>query len=288
MIVLIVGNRFGSSFTEDCKHSITQAEHDAAFVSSLPIFAFIDEKVLHDHEIYRKVLEKHHGSPVEQKQLLAQIPFASQTDIRVFHFIDDIIRKVVNNGYFPFKNFQDIETSLKKQWSGMLFDFLKERKEKNTNQNMLNLLSQIEIATEKVEKIVGLLAEKTIPQDIVSLRSIDYVANEKRLHLVLMQIWNAFVLDAKATRILKRLPKEEIVKLRKILIEGGDIIDHNSLRKLLQRIGVVEHNRHFMHYLIDVRILELRKISEKNKILTDYIDKAIFETLFISVQNSKD
>lgn len=283
LVVLLVGNRFGSSFVEAPAHSVTQAEHDAAYLSSLPIFAFVDEKVLHDHAIYRNVVDKHRENQAEQDRLLSSIPFASKTDLRVFRFIDDIARKVVNNAYFPFRNFQDIEIVLKKQWAGMLFDFLSERKQRNSNQNIISLLSQIEIANDKVERIVGLLASKTIPPaDQENLKSIEFVANEKRLNLVLLQIWQSFDLNAEALENAKDLKKGDVALLRELLLdrENNDKLII-TLTETLQKLCLAKPKSYYVHYLIDIRLNELREICKRYEITPEMAEHAIRETLLL-------
>jgi hypothetical protein len=281
LVILLVGNRFGTPFIEAPTRSITQAEHDAAFFASLPIFAFIDEKVLHDHIIYRNVIEKHRGDEKEQNRILSGIPFASQTDLRVFTFIDDISRKVVNNSYFPFKNFQDIESSLKKQWAGMLFDFLSERKQRKSNEKIINLLSHIEIANEKVEQIVALLAAKTMSQeDQKNILTIENTANEKRLTFIMLQVWQSFNLNADAANKAKEIHKDKIVIIRELLLDK----EINSktmiaLTKLLQELGITRKDTFYVHYLVEVRINELRVICKKHSVSNHLIEQAIRDSL---------
>lgn len=94
MVVLIVGNKFGTEFITKNDKSVTQVEHETAHSEDLPIFAFIDEHVLHDYNIYLNVKRQNINKPQVIQEKISQIPFASNVDARVFKFIDSINEKI--------------------------------------------------------------------------------------------------------------------------------------------------------------------------------------------------
>lgn len=290
MVVLLVGNKFGSEFTEDRTRSITQAEHDQAFLSRLPIFAFIQERVLHDHTIYKRICDEHRDDKEKIETLLSEIPFGAQTDLKVFPFIDDISKKVANNAYFPFKDFSDIENVLKKQWAGMLFDFLRERRDAKANQSIVHLLTQIEIASTKVEGVVDLLAANAVPTaSQADLKQIEYTANEKRLHLVLSQIWQSFSLSGDTKAQLESIETVEWTKIYEMLMESPiDIELCILLTGALQDSGIINPNSHYVHYLIDIRLSELREICKRYEIDRGETLQAIKDTLVVAIQKAQE
>ena len=60
----------------------------------------------------------------------------------------------VNNGFFPFDFARDISDILRKQWAGMLYDFLTQRQSTSQLATATTLLKNISIAGEKVEELV--------------------------------------------------------------------------------------------------------------------------------------
>ena len=82
MVILIVGNKFGSEFVSSPDKSITQVEHDTAYLSTIPIFAFIEHRVLHDYSTYRRLMAQDKVEGNEPDILLSKIPFGSQADIK--------------------------------------------------------------------------------------------------------------------------------------------------------------------------------------------------------------
>jgi len=146
VLLLIIGSRYGgtalptavdlvdidslrafSSSTEllDKKEyiSITQLEVLKAIESKIPIYTFVDTKVLHDHLVY----EKNKG-----KTILEEIDFPSIEDKNtakyIFEFINFLRHRTENNSISGFAKMDDIESHLRKQWSGLFQLLLFERR----------------------------------------------------------------------------------------------------------------------------------------------------------------
>jgi len=284
MVVLVVGNKFGSEYVLNSKKSITQTEHDTAYISTIPIFSFIDQKVLHDYSIYRKVIEQSKDKTNEEiKNLINSIPFNSQPDIRVFSFIDDICSKQKNNAYFPFQNFKDIRDTLKKQWAGMVFDFLNQKRTTQADNKIINLLSQVEIASDKIENIVELIAKNTLTGEAKdSLQLIDNTATNKRLNAILYEIWDSFKFNKENINRAKNITTEEINKIIEVLNEIPESEEKHStakLQKILQEIGLLEKNSYYMHYKSKYRIGEFVETCERSKLKEKDVSEAIKYTL---------
>lgn len=136
MLVLIIGARFGgeaipSVFADidieavkasstrtsllegQHKFSITQMEVLKAVESSVPVYAFVDDRVLHDHLVYEK--NKHNADVMSQ----LQFPSIQRNDTAryIFEFINFLTHQNVNNSITSFTRLQDIREHLGSQWS---------------------------------------------------------------------------------------------------------------------------------------------------------------------------
>ena len=149
MFVLIIGGRFGGSYKSDPKKSIVNAEYLTAKEESIPVFTFVKKNVHADHHVYISN---------RQTKVLSQIHFPSidnqEHALRIFEFIDKVKASPVNNGYFAFEFARDIATLLRKQWSGMFFDFLQKRDASNQLSTTTSLIKNVSLAGEKVEELL--------------------------------------------------------------------------------------------------------------------------------------
>jgi hypothetical protein len=136
MVLLIIGSRFGGVAVPTAfanidfaaleplstkagvlenkeKLSITQLEVLKAVEQSIPVYAFVDEKVLHDHHVYERNKEK--------KEVIDRIEFPSiqkrETAKYVFEFINFLMHRVTNNSITGFSRLDEIRTHLTSQWS---------------------------------------------------------------------------------------------------------------------------------------------------------------------------
>lgn len=160
VIILIIGSRFGGkaipqavnqidieklkalskntkflSTTENI--SITQVEILRAIEHNIPIFTFVDNKVLNDHLLYEKN---------KDKDFIDKIDFASidkrETAIYIFEFINFLRLRAKNNSVFEFTKISDIEEVLKKQWSALLQRLLYHQRKETTERNQANMFME--------------------------------------------------------------------------------------------------------------------------------------------------
>lgn len=159
VVVLVVGSRFGGTIIpkaldlidmtqvgdmsraerfggEGLKISITQAEILKAIQHGIPVFAFVDSNVMRDHLTYEKN---------KNKSIIGQIEFSSieksETAAYIFEFINFLRLRNENNSIFEFSRFEDIESQLKKQWSGLFQRLLSEQRSKAFEGRTLEQLS---------------------------------------------------------------------------------------------------------------------------------------------------
>lgn len=149
LFILIIGGRFGGSYTSDKSKSITNAEYDAAKASKIPVFTYIRKNVLGNHHIYKENKNADFANQINYPAIDKQ-----KDSENIFKFIDDVRRSPVNNAFEGFDSFNDIEEHLKKQWAGMFYDFLKTR-EINKQIDVTNhLINSLQGSSSKLEDLV--------------------------------------------------------------------------------------------------------------------------------------
>ncbi len=177
MMILIIGSRFGGKaipkaietlevdkikefstsskgFEDKDKISITQLEVLKAIHLGIPIFTFIDEKVMNDHFVYEKN---------KDKSFLGQIDFPAfqhnkEAAEYVFEFINFIRHRFLNNSICCFNKIDDIEEFLKKQWSGLFQRILYEQRTSKYETKHIEMISE-QIADIKTALITSISNE---------------------------------------------------------------------------------------------------------------------------------
>jgi len=189
VVVLIVGSRYGgaaiphalakvdfdavskeSKSIENLKSrdniSVTQLEVLKAVEQGIPVFSFIEERVWHDHALY----EKNKG-----KSIIDQIEFPSiqrkETALFIFEFINFLRLRVRNNSVFTFSKTQDVEETLRRQWSGLLQRLINEQRRRSIEVARIdNLSAQLADLRAAVLTTIGSSDERKIAQGVVRFR----------------------------------------------------------------------------------------------------------------------
>ena len=160
VVILIIGSRHGGtaipkainsldieklkSFSKSNKMldtpesiSITQLEILKAIEVNIPIFTFVNSRVLHDHLFYEKN---------KDKGILDSIEFPSvdkkETAVYIFEFINFLRLRSKNNSIVEFSKISDIEDFLKKQWSGLLQRLLFEQRTQKGELRKMEMFSE--------------------------------------------------------------------------------------------------------------------------------------------------
>lgn len=158
IIVLIVGSRFGgkalpealsqvdmetllrssvdvTSLSDPSRLSVTQLEVLKAIEASIPVFAFVDEKVMHDHFVYQR-----------NKAIADQIAFPSidkvETAKYIFEFINFLTHRNIRNGVVSFSRIEDIENHLRKQWASLFQRLLREQRDLTIENRRITTISE--------------------------------------------------------------------------------------------------------------------------------------------------
>jgi hypothetical protein len=152
--------------------SVTQLEILKAIESGIPIFAFIDDAVWHDHALYEKN---------KDKDIINKIEFPSiqkpKTATFIFEFINFLRHRTKGNAVFPFSKLQDIEDILRKQWSALFQKLLLEQKNRaNAIKRFDDLSEQFEDLKTAILSSIGNIKEREVARGVVRFRRlIDFV-----------------------------------------------------------------------------------------------------------------
>ena len=109
ILILVIGTRYGS-IDDKTDKSITNLEYLAARAKSLPIYTFVDRRILHTLPLWK-------SSPDANYSAVVDTP-------RLFEFVDGI-RTVDRAWVFPFDTAQDIVARLKIQFAYLVCELLK-------------------------------------------------------------------------------------------------------------------------------------------------------------------
>lgn len=160
MLLLIIGGRSGSQY-KDTKNSITNFEYREAVKNKIPIFALLEQDVLSDYNFY---VHNKQNTSIDT----AKINYRAVDSIKIFDFIEEVQKNVVNNALTPFSTPNEMQLYLKQQWAGMMYNFLMEQAE---NKRVASVLDSLTLVNERVEflatqilQIVGSNSDKAIAE----------------------------------------------------------------------------------------------------------------------------
>lgn len=208
LIILIVGSRFGgkaipealskidfdnifekSKSVESLKKkdniSVTQLEILKAVELDIPIFTFIDNRLWNDHELYEKnkgkvlnlMNEDGKSDTINSKDLIKLIDFPSidkpETAEFIFEFINFLRHRTKGNSINQFIKFEDIELTLKKQWSGLFQRLLNENRVKQLEAKRIDSLSnQFEDLKTAILTSISNTNERDVAKGVVRYRKL--------------------------------------------------------------------------------------------------------------------
>ena len=176
IFVLVIGGRYGGKYKKDDK-SITNKEYEEAVRLKLPVFTLVERGVLSEHHVY----QKNKGRPDAD-----EIVYPNADDTKIFEFIDEVRKSPYNNAIFPFADFRDIESYLKKQWAGMVYNFLVNQIE---TRKVSDLFEEIHAATDKIEYYTRQVAMQTGDATTKALVKIYELMTGDRIVQTLKNYW---------------------------------------------------------------------------------------------------
>ncbi len=170
MFVLIIGGRFGAKYKNN--KSITNAEYERAVQDKIPVFALVEKSVLEEYHVYK-------ANPKNET-----INYPEVDSTQIFDFIDSVKDNVVNNALFSFSDFEEMQTYLKHQWSGMVYALLTKESEAKKVNDMFTLLSE---TTKKIEFLTGQIVNSFGDQvTLLTVRIYDMLIGTSIMNLLSM------------------------------------------------------------------------------------------------------
>lgn len=154
--VLIIGSRFGgkgvpAAFDEidfdsleeksassgilqsKEKLSVTQLEICKAIEDGIPVFTFVDDRVMHDHLVYEA--NKSNGAIDKIKFPSIEKP---ETAKYIFEFINFLRHRTEGNSVSAFTKVEDINDYISSQWSSLFQRLLHEQRNKETERKRID------------------------------------------------------------------------------------------------------------------------------------------------------
>lgn len=187
LVVVLIGSRFGgravpealssidmenlvtSSFDVTVlknpeKLSITQLEVLKAIDAAVPVFAFVDEKVMHDQMVYQK-----------NKDIADKIKFPSiekpESARYIFEFISFLHHRNKGNAVISFSGIEDIETHLLKQWGALFQKLLREQRDHTReSRRMFTISEQIEDIKTAIISTIGNAQSRDVARGVIKYR----------------------------------------------------------------------------------------------------------------------
>ena len=260
VVVLIIGSRFGGravpiavgsvdienlkklstgdKVLENPAHlSITQLEILKAIESGIPIFTFVDARVMHDHLFYEKnkdkgILDKLDFPSIEKKE----------TAYYIFEFINFLRLRSKNNSLIEFTKSGDIEEFIRKQWSALLQRLLIEQRRATAESR------QIEAFSEELKDIKSLILS-----NIASAEAKEVGRGVLKYRRLVDFLFSLSIPDARAL-VLEEISWDELLK-RFDLCEIAIFEESNSVIER-QKSYIIKSDRSFFHFRFNLLTLK--------------------------------
>ena len=203
LFILIIGGRFGGTYIYDEKKSIVNAEYDAAKKLNIPIFTFVQKDVYSNQLTYLKNIKS---------EISEQIIYPAVADQKysknIFEFIVSVRRENENNGIFEFEFARDIKNTLRKQFAGLFYDFLWNRKKEKDSQQTKDILYNLSSISKKTEELLENIYRK------VEVKNPNTLINKLDLEDKARKFW--YIILEKFKVQLKNISVERQLELAKV------------------------------------------------------------------------
>ncbi|QKF68574.1 DUF4062 domain-containing protein [Arcobacter venerupis] len=270
LFILIIGGRYGGNF-KDTDKSITNNEYKEAVKQNIPIFTLVEAGVYSDHNVYNK-------NKKDKPNIYKNISYPNIDDIKIFDFVDEVRNNGKNNAIQPFRNFSDMEIYLKKQWAGMMYDFLLEKNKESESKLTNKLLDNINLASRKTEELVKYLLKQSNQDNTNIDKEIENIDNKIEAEKFVQLVIDKFNLN--------ELPKIALNKLINLDINNISWIEfleflgfkrtkspdnkleilwapHEKMGLQIKKEGVVSNHENFVN--LTETFSSLKKLNEKDK-----------------------
>lgn len=283
LFILIIGGRFGGTYKYDQAKSIVNAEYDAAKKLNLPIFTFVQKDVYSNQFTYIK----NQQNDIAEKIYYPAIAEQSYSK-NIFDFIISVRKADENNGVFEFEFARDIKDILKKQFAGLFYDFLWDRKREKDSERTKNILYDLSSISKKTEELLENIYRK------VEIKNPNTLINKLDLEDKARKFW--FVMLQKFETQLKNTPlqrKMELVKVKKTdnwvnfflnFVDKYEVIESNKVKSLRHKVSNKHITFEWPADQNDVYENELAEVTLINEYFNAY--KQLTEPKRLEVLNS--
>lgn len=162
MAILIIGGRYGSAASDEMDEegdyiSITHKEFRTAVENGVPVYAFIEQAVNTEYELYKLNKERFNDPGFT-------FEFNSVDNRKVFKFISEL-RGIVGIPIYTFSKTQDIKDYLSIQWADMFKKYLQILREKKTNEKIEKSVDDMNILVQKMNLMLDSVGKKILSTD---------------------------------------------------------------------------------------------------------------------------
>jgi hypothetical protein len=261
LLVLVIGGRFGGSYALEKTKSITNAEFAAAKAKNIPVFCFVKQDVLDNHNLWQRNKDQPFSDKINYPAIDKQ-----EHSSDIFKFIDEVRHSVVNNGLFGFRLARDIESLLRKQLAGMFFDFLSKRTLTKQIQTTNDAVNSLMLVANSIEELVKSMyrdvrdnnAEQVIEQVDNGAKAESFFVEMARLVMD-----KAFILKSKVDLIVDENPES----WKEALILGSFFqfgFDSDELENIPELEKSTDHEKIFTYLGITAVTNEEGEVLDKD------------------------
>lgn len=159
MAILIIGGRYGSPATGETDDdgnylSVTHKEFRTAVNAGIPVYAFIDQAVSTEYELYKRNKERFTDPKFE-------FEFTSADSINVFKFIMEL-KNVSGIPIVSFEKTQDIKDYLAVQWADMFKKYLQMLRESKNKEKTKEAVDEMSILIQKMNVMLDSVGKKIL------------------------------------------------------------------------------------------------------------------------------
>lgn len=274
LFILIIGGRYGGNF-KDSDKSITNNEYKEALKQNIPIFTLVETGVYSDHNVYNK-------NKKDKPDIYKNISYPNIDDIKIFDFVDEVRKNGKNNAIQPFRNFSDMEIYLKKQWAGMMYDFLIEKNKESESKLTNKLLDNIDIASKKTEELIKLLLKQSNNDDIKTNKEIEDINNKVEAEKFIQLVIDAFDLNT-----FPKIEMETLINLDLTKINWIQFLEFLGFYQTEENFDGVEHTVLWAPYKGTGQGIKENGIESSNQ-RTNKLDKTFDSLKKLNEKDRKD
>jgi hypothetical protein len=207
IFVLIIGGRFGHKY-KDTSKSIVNYEYKNAIESKIPVFALVEQQVNAEFLVFEKNKEK---TDIDA----TRIDYPSVDSTRIFDFMEEVQSNSINNALVPFSDYDELESYLRQQWAGMMFNFLAKQSESGRVASLLETLATMSDKIEFLAKeILG-----SVGTNIAKINAKIYEVLQKHESFSVLKRYG---IEASSAEVVKNIDFRDLFKDKNVVLEDKD------------------------------------------------------------------